>query len=218
MVVLSPVNNEAWDEEEVSRKIRFFTRVYPDKYINYFQDKKRAIVPYIKGKSLDDDKVSELFQNPQERIPLFKTIAEKIKSANEKGLVIIDIHAGNILYDFKGKTCFLIDGGLSHLIGEPILKGQLETQMHIDGLREMYPQFAPECFSLAGRPPALAQPKMDVYAFGVMMKTLIRKEHLDDNMSNLIAQCTDENPDVRPTIQEVIENLEQLESRLVNAI
>lgn len=43
VVVLSPVNNEAWDEEEVSRKIRFFTRVYPDKYTNYFQDKKELL-------------------------------------------------------------------------------------------------------------------------------------------------------------------------------
>lgn len=210
VVVLSPATKVSWSEDEIERKIRFFKTLYSDKKSEYFKEEKRAVVPYIKGDPLSD--MTHLFKDQGTRISTFKSVAEAVKQAHDKGLVLIDLYADNILYNSKQGKCYLIDGGLAHTVKEPILEGhQIEEMIHF--YKTHFPQFAPECFSLPTEKASLAESKMDVYSLGIMMERMIPETDLTDEWKEIISQCLNPDPEKRPTIEKVIKSLEELKGR-----
>lgn len=216
IVVLRPNSDEGWDPDEVGRKINFFDTIYPEKESTLFSQEQRAIVPFIEGESFNDEKIYALCNDELTLLKLLTFAAEAIQSAHDKGLVIIDIHPNNILYNSAEDKCYLIDGGLSHTIGEPIYKGLIE-QSQRELLKKQYPQIAPECFRLPTQLPATAVPGMDVYAFGIMLKFMICEEQMSYALEELITQCIGAYTN-RPSMREIIETLKMLEYEFIQSM
>lgn len=208
VAVLNPVKTPA-DFGEVSIKHRFFQTIYPDKSSHLFTmgTDYRLVIPYFEYVQYTNLAI----ETPELQITLFQSAIQAIEDCHNKGMVVLDLKTDNIYYDSSTEKSYIIDGGLSVLIGTCIdpLAFQKSSQSIVEEYREEYWHIPPECWSVA--PAAvLANPKMDIYCLGVLMNDLL--ENPLPEVESLIDSCLEKDPENRPTLTELIISLQSIKN------
>lgn len=209
ITVLNPVKTPDIDFGEATIKYRFFHTIYPDAKSHLFDMgiDYRLVVPYISYTPYDDLEID----TPELQQRLFCSAVRALQDCHNKGLIVLDLKMDNIYYDYRTSKSYLIDGGLSTLTGTAVdpYAFQKDSQEIVDKFKEDYDHIPPECWSVAPTSVA-ATSKMDIYCLGILMRDLI--ETPTSEIQLLIEHCLDENPDNRPTLEELLISLDSVNS------
>lgn len=196
------------DMLEARTKYHFFKTVYPDQQSHLFEfgDDYRLVLPYVTGTPysyLSND--TESFQ-----VILFRSAIQAFKECHEKGVIILDITSDNIYFDTNTKKSYLIDGGLSTSIGQPLEPSFFQAKREeIEQFKSDFIQFAPECWYIKPNA-ALATPQMDIYGLAILIQDMFNP--LSEKIKPLIERCLDSNPQQRPTLDDLIHALDSSET------
>lgn len=112
---------EEW-QEELKKESQLTQLVYPESKhcfkSNELSNRHKAylIMPKVPGLPLD--KLNFHTFNFIERMEMAIAIGEALKEIHKKGIVHRDLSLGNIFYDKNNKKAYIIDFGLSKIIGE----------------------------------------------------------------------------------------------------
>ncbi|WP_454783344.1 protein kinase domain-containing protein [Legionella sp. WA2022007384] len=204
IAVLMPADSDDVDFIEAYNKYKFFKTLYPKQTSELIEreDTYRLVLPYIDGIPYEELH----FTNERQQIKLFISAIEALKDCHDKGYIVLDLKADNILYNKDSGKSYLLDGGIS------VKKGMLldpdiffvKTQEALISNKTTYTQIAPECWS---QKPITAQKSMDVYALGVMMQSILKPSAA---LNRLIQLCLSLKPEHRPTLGTLEKHLRQL--------
>lgn len=241
-IVILQANLEP-EKDELKAKYRFYQTAYPNEKTILFVDPEagsyRLIVPFLEGiayshmsknKHMNEIEQMKLFLaalraiNALHKAPIppsaeihFENEANPTSSrlsieSKQTNLVFIDLNNSNIFYvkpqdsEDIGKAQ-LIDGGLSCRAGQTI--GETFVGELINGYRPSW--FAPEAWEPEGK----VSTAMDVYALGALMRDVTRDMiHRSSKLSEWTKQCCQENPDARPSLDDLETTILEYLSRL----
>lgn len=228
-LVLKPKNKLVrgdlnYQHDQFTRKFRFYTAQYPNHETQAFDvgNTYRLIVPHFPGMKLD-----EYFQkfdyNAPDRyhryLKVLRAIFKRVVSIHggKIPMAMIDLNAGNFLYDDMGDTCYAIDGGHSHLVGEPI-----SSLFHCKDTTAMYVRsnrpsssYPPEVFHLDSNHPPHAYQSMDMFALSKLFSQLLDLSRPEEQpLAALFLKGLNPNPAKRPDSKEMLRFIQEALERL----
>lgn len=110
-IVLKPISKNL---AEAKRKYNFFKKLYPldtVELFEYSQEDYRLVLRRKPGMPYGD--YAKNINSRGDQVRLFISAIQALKHCHEENLVISDLHANNIFFDFTTGKSYLIDGGLS---------------------------------------------------------------------------------------------------------
>ncbi len=216
VAVAAPSFDNPVDFGEAARKKAFLETLYPDSRFVFFKryhvsltykNTYRLVMPIIKGISYGSySKDFRLTNN--EQINLFCSAVNALEDCHQKGYVVVDLKADNIHYDLESSKSYLLDGGTSAKINNPLCNTFQNAEMVKMGWA--YFHIAPECWSVD---PVKAETSMDVYSFGNVINHVASKQIMSDQLMSLARSCLQKNPSERPTLPQLAEKLNSLRKK-----
>lgn len=210
-LILSPQNNcNATDFsssfDHAIRKQSYFQAVYPQYGSSTLYTPPepvkdyRLILPLFPGKRFDYF-FSQLEPTPQQR--LYLSLIRELKRIHALGITLVDIKGDNVLVDGMTNEIYLIDGGL-HLSSKfPMARDyELSEAEKTKMINNCY-HIAPEYWE---RGPYKNPEKMDVFSLAILNIAFKRCKSFTWPL-DLFLQCTDANPNKRPTLAEIEDRL-----------
>lgn len=203
VAVLKPVDPDDVHQDEAAVKMRFFRNIYTKMQMHLYLHKEsyRLVLPFIPGTQYKKFKIEQRV----DQIRFFISAINALKDCHQKGYVVIDLSENNIHFDVETSKSYLVDGGLSvamnkeGFVPELFCRGSLRE---IEYCTKKYPHIAPECWSLNR---VKAQPEMDIYSLGYMMRQIIPL--LEPDLAMLCSACLHDDPQKRPTLEQLEEFL-----------
>lgn len=217
IVVLDPAENttEA-DYSEVYAKANFFQKLYPSKEPILFESRikerktYRLILPFIKGVPLSQANLN----TPDKIISALLSVIRALQHAHSKNIIVLDLTLPNILYNTATNQSYLIDGGLSAPLGEPVRQEVFQVnQKELEALQRRYYHLAPECWSIKPTS-ALAQTSMDVFSFHAFVMLLSRHTNIPIWIMDCFENCNSPKESLRPTLDMLASRLHMLQSKM----
>ncbi len=207
-VILQPSDPRNVDTAEAKNKADSYKTAYPSRPVNYFeftapQLDYRLDVDFFPGNTYEQSNIN----TPSKFITHYLAAARALRAYHDKGRVIIDLKSDNMLHvaSLLDSTTYLIDGGTSRKIGEPLGNTfYVSSDAAKERAKELCWHYAPECWFMRIAP--LADVKMDVYALAKTMGAFLPKKS-GLIYDSLISPYLQLNPKLRPTLDELEKKL-----------
>lgn len=216
-IVLSPIHTNMADIKESRTKNIFNQHVNnTSELYEYYDGDYRMVldkapgIPYYSLQQKDLD-------CPYKQLCIFYSALQALKNAHAKGFIVIDLKRDNIYYEKFPKPSYLIDGGTSAQVGSELpglfsrkVRGKTVDERRTIWMKD-FKYYAPECFLSDD---TKANEKIDIYSLGHMMEAVITEQssNVEQNISiiRIIQKCTNEDPNERPTLNELENNINSL--------
>lgn len=221
-VVLNPVARYPDTFYEAERKQQFFMKRYSEQQSMLFRREEtinlikgpsyRLVLPYISGLTYSQFlRANGHVDHIVQQCNIFLSLIRELKVLHSTGLVCVDMNLSNLIFDEKTGKSYVIDGGLSVESGQHLLINySRNTQEELAKYVRAYPLHAPECWTLKGRPPAIAATSMDVYAMAAILRLYVFDHSLDSCLLRLLRSCRVLIPTERPSLDKLEEQVNQL--------
>lgn len=202
---------------DIKLLVEIYRRAYPEMAElfsgHYFKDTARLVMPVFKGKNLyqvlNVDK-AELINNRKWALSLLLAVVREIKRLHTAGIVHGDLKTDNLMINISASEeiiCSVIDLSRATLVGK---EASCTPDSH-----GVCPHWAPERCSL---PDAVKKPmtdfSQDIYSLGYLLENFFNLLNIDPKttvLSNWIKAAKDGAPGKRPTLDSLLDFLQELE-------
>lgn len=177
-VVMKPVNPNNVDTIGAKNKACFYKTIYPSRPTHYFEFKNpqldyRLEVDYFPGDIYEKSSID----TSSKFITYYLAAVRALRACHDKGRVVVDLKFDNMLHvgSLTNSTTYLIDGGTSRKIGEPLSNTfYISSYAAKERAKELCWHYAPECWFTGVAP--LAHVTMDIYSLAKVMGSLLPKK------------------------------------------
>ncbi len=197
---------------EARNKRRFFEALYPGQGVSLkiFSNEEgpftyRLVLPKITGIPYAILRMN----TSQIQQAVFKSCLHALANLHEKGYVYVDLKGDNILFDCATRTSSLVDGGQATKQGSRLDRDAFvqknQALVAANRVSPVFAHIAPECWDTVRVP---AKTSMDIYSLGRMLERLFKP--IDPQLKPLIDSCLNDNPEDRPTLLNLQDQLDAI--------